>query len=175
MTCWTKRCAQRSYRPLSLGLVGILELWQPFQIQASRHLCVSLCWCVCVSLHGESRLFLSWGVTELERLDDMIKLQHRKFRLDRRKNFFLRYLEKRQISFLWDFQSLPKKSHSWTNVFKQQGGWHLQFCSFQKFYNSTKSEHWNLCLLFLFKIKIILNQTPRLQRVRKQTNKAPSK
>lgn len=46
---------------------------------------------------------------------------------------------------------------------------------YQKSCDSTKSGHWELCFLFLFKIKIMLNQSSRLQQVRKQTNKPPSK
>lgn len=142
--------------------------------------CVSVLMCLCQPSWRVKALFLSRGVTKLEELDEHGQAAAQEIQIGQYwfadwQNFFPRYLEKGQISFLWDFQSLPRKSHSGTDVFKQQGGWDLQFPSFRKSYNFTKSEHWNLCLLFLFKIKIILNQTSRLQWVRKQINPQANK
>lgn len=107
--------------------------------QTSLCVCVPVLMCLCQPSWWVKTLFLGRGVTELEGLGDMVKLQHKKFRLDNRKNFFPRYLEKEQISFFWDFQSLSRKSHSSTDVFKHWSGWDLHFSSLQKFYYSTKS------------------------------------
>lgn len=43
--------------------------------------CVSVLMCLCQPSWRVKALFLSRGVTKLEGLDDMVKLQHKKFRL----------------------------------------------------------------------------------------------